>query len=61
MGWVDGRGNGTFAVSIRCADVEGTRARVVAGNGIVGGSDPVTELAETQLKLQALLSTLTRV
>ena len=61
VGWVDARGNGTFAVSIRCADVEGTRARVVAGNGIVAGSDPQTELAETQVKLQALLSTLTRV
>jgi isochorismate synthase len=59
VGWVDAQGNGTFAVSIRCADVEGTTARVVAGNGIVAGSDP--ELAETQVKLQALLSALTRV
>lgn len=61
VGWVDGRGNGTFAVSIRCADVTGTRARVVAGNGIVADSDPDTELAETQIKLLALLSVLTRV
>ncbi|MEO7573829.1 MAG: isochorismate synthase [Acidimicrobiales bacterium] len=61
VGWVDAEGNGTFAVSIRCADVDATRARVVAGNGIVAGSDPETELAETQVKLQALLSTLTRV
>ena len=61
MGWVDARGNGTFAVSIRCADVDGTTARVVVGNGIVADSDPDTELAETQVKLQALLSALTRV
>lgn len=61
VGWVDGRGNGTFAVSIRCADVDGTTARVVAGNGIVADSDPDTELAETQVKLQALLSALVRV
>jgi isochorismate synthase len=61
VGWVDGRGNGTFAVSIRCADVDGARARVVAGNGIVADSDPDTELAETQVKLQALLAALTRV
>jgi isochorismate synthase len=61
VGWVDGRGNGTFAVSIRCADVDGTTARVVAGNGIVADSDPETELAETQVKLQALLSALVRV
>ena len=56
VGWVDARGNGTFAVSIRCADIDGTTARLVAGNGIVADSDPDTELAETQVKLQALLS-----
>jgi menaquinone-specific isochorismate synthase len=61
VGWVDGRGNGTFAVGIRCADVEGASARVVAGNGIVADSDPDAELAETQVKLQALLAALTRV
>jgi menaquinone-specific isochorismate synthase len=61
VGWVDGRGNGTWAVSIRCADVSGTTARVCAGNGIVADSDPVTELAETQAKLQAMLSALSRI
>jgi menaquinone-specific isochorismate synthase len=61
VGWVDARGNGIFAVSIRCADVDGPRARLVAGNGIVADSDPETELAETQVKLQAMLSALTRV
>jgi menaquinone-specific isochorismate synthase len=61
VGWVDAQGNGTFAVSVRCADVDGATARVVAGNGIVADSDPDTELAETQVKLQALLSALVRV
>jgi menaquinone-specific isochorismate synthase len=61
VGWVDAAGNGTWAVSIRCADVEGARARLCAGNGIVAGSDPATELAETQAKLQALLGALIRV
>jgi menaquinone-specific isochorismate synthase len=61
VGWVDAHGNGTWAVAIRCADISGTTARVVAGNGIVADSDPPTELAETQAKLQAILSTLTRV
>jgi len=61
VGWVDAQGNGTFAVSIRCADVAGTTARLVAGNGIVADSDPDTELAETQVKLQAMLGALTRV
>jgi menaquinone-specific isochorismate synthase len=61
VGWVDGAGNGQWAVSVRCAEVEGRRARVFAGNGIVADSDPDTELAETQAKLQALLSALVRV
>lgn len=61
VGWVDATGNGTWAVSIRCADVSGTTARVCAGNGIVADSDPATELSETQAKLQALLGALIRV
>lgn len=61
VGWVDAQGNGTFAVSIRCADVHGRTARLCAGNGIVADSDPATELAETQAKLQAVLSALTRI
>ncbi|HET6948829.1 MAG TPA: isochorismate synthase [Acidimicrobiales bacterium] len=59
-GWVDARGNGTWAVSIRCAEIDGSTARVWAGNGIVVDSDPATELAETRAKLQALLSALVR-
>lgn len=61
VGWVDGRGNGTWAVSIRCAEVHGAHARLYAGNGIVADSDPDTELAETQVKLQAVLGALARV
>lgn len=61
VGWVDAAGNGQWAVSIRCAQVEGRRARVFVGNGIVADSDPDAELAETQAKLQALLSALLRV
>jgi menaquinone-specific isochorismate synthase len=61
VGWVDGAGNGTWAVSIRCADVQGATARVCAGNGIVADSDPATELRETQAKLQAMLGALVRV
>jgi isochorismate synthase len=60
VGWSDGQGNGTWAVAVRCADIEGHLARVVAGNGIVADSDPETELAETRAKLQALLSAIVR-
>jgi menaquinone-specific isochorismate synthase len=60
VGWVDSRGDGAWAVGIRCAEVDGSTARLYAGNGIVAGSDPAEELAETQLKLQALLAALVR-
>jgi menaquinone-specific isochorismate synthase len=60
VGWVDARGDGAWAIGIRCAEVEGAHARIYAGNGIVAGSDPQEELAETQLKLQALLAALVR-
>lgn len=59
-GWVDGAGNGQWAVGIRCADLDGPTARVVAGNGIVADSDPATELRETRAKLQAMLGALLR-
>ncbi len=61
VGWVDGRGNGTCAVSVRCAEVAGATARLWAGGGIVADADPATELSETQAKLQALLGALIRV
>ena len=59
-GWVDSAGNGTWAVSVRCAEIDGSAARIWAGNGIVADSDPSTELAETRSKLQALLSAIVR-
>lgn len=58
LGWVDYQGNGEFAVGIRSALIDGSRARLYAGAGIVAGSDPDKELAEINLKLQALLEAL---
>lgn len=60
VGWVDADGNGTWAVAIRCAEIDGSTARLFAGGGVVAGSDPHAELAETQAKLQAMLSALVR-
>ena len=60
VGWMDAGGDGCFALGIRCAEVSGSTASLFAGNGIVSGSDPAEELAETQLKLQALLAALVR-
>jgi len=56
VGWVDADGNGEWAVGIRCAQLEGTTARLYAGVGVVPDSEPLAELAETRAKLQALLS-----
>lgn len=68
LGWVDYQGNCEFIVGIRSALIESEkpsrlfansyRARLYAGAGIVAGSDPDKELAEIQLKLQALLKAL---
>jgi len=62
VGWVDAEGNGTWAVAIRCARLSEDRrtARLYAGGGIVADSDPLSELAETQAKMQAMLSAIIR-
>ena len=59
QGWVDHRGGGEFFVGIRSALVDGHAATVYAGAGIVAGSDPEKEFAETELKFQALIGALT--
>jgi len=58
VGWVDANGDGEFALALRCAQLDGPRARVWAGNGIVAESDPDAEVAETNVKLQAALPAL---
>lgn len=61
VGWVDARGNGEWAIALRGAEVDGCTARLVAGAGIVEGSDPDSEWAETQAKLEPMLRALIRV
>ncbi len=58
IGWSDRSGDGEFCVALRCAHLEGRLARCYAGCGIVRGSEPAAELAETEIKLQALLPVL---
>jgi len=55
VGWTDLSEDGEFCVAIRCALLRGGVAHLYAGNGIVRDSDPADELAETEVKLQALL------
>lgn len=54
LGWIDGRGNGEFFVGLRSALIDGVKARLYAGAGIVAGSEPEQELAETTLKFAAM-------
>jgi menaquinone-specific isochorismate synthase len=59
VGWLDTRGNGEFGLALRCAELTGpTSARLFAGCGIVTGSDPAAELAETQAKFAAFRAAL---
>jgi isochorismate synthase len=53
FGWFDAAGDGAFAVILRALLLRGSRAHLFAGTGIVRGSEPGRELAETEAKLRA--------
>ncbi|WP_107653286.1 isochorismate synthase [Nocardia suismassiliense] len=57
VGWCDARGDGSWVVAIRCAELsaDGRTVHAYAGGGIVAASDPKTELDETTAKLRTLL------
>jgi menaquinone-specific isochorismate synthase len=54
LGWINHAGDGEFFVGIRSALMQGESARIYAGAGIVDGSVPEREFAETELKMRAL-------
>ncbi|ARU05883.1 hypothetical protein CCO03_15455 [Comamonas serinivorans] len=58
VGWCDAHGDGDWHVSLRCARVQGARARLFAGAGIVASSSPQAEAAETRAKFNAMLHAL---
>lgn len=58
VGWTDAAGDGDWAIALRCAEIDGSRARLMAGAGVVAGSLPEQELLETTLKLAAMRSVL---
>jgi len=58
VGWADTDEDGEFCVALRSALLTGAVARCYAGVGVVRDSDPAAELAETEIKLQALLPVL---
>jgi isochorismate synthase len=55
VGWTDLSEDGEFCVALRCALLRERVARLYSGNGIVRHSVAADELAETEVKLQALL------
>jgi len=59
VGWMDATEDGEFCVALRSALLRDREAHLFAGVGVVAGSDPAAELAETEVKLQALLTLLT--
>jgi salicylate biosynthesis isochorismate synthase/menaquinone-specific isochorismate synthase len=58
VGWTDANEDGELCVALRCALLRGREARLYAGVGVVRDSDPAAELAETEVKLGALLPVL---
>jgi menaquinone-specific isochorismate synthase len=54
LGWLSASGDGEFFVGLRSALIDGRRARLYAGAGIVAGSSPEREEAETELKFRAM-------
>ncbi|HEX6228395.1 MAG TPA: isochorismate synthase [Solirubrobacterales bacterium] len=55
VGWMDRTEDGEFCVALRSALLRDRTAHLYAGVGVVSGSDPAAELAETEVKLGALL------
>ena len=55
LGWLNARGGGEFFVGLRSALIAGNTARTYAGAGIVAGSTPEKEFAETELKFRAMV------
>lgn len=62
VGWIDARGDGEFGIALRCGQISEDQKsiRLFAGCGIVSGSDPLQEFAESQAKLAPVKNALTK-
>ena len=58
VGWIDAAGDGELGIALRCGQINGDTIRIFAGCGIVDGSDPEIELAETYAKFSPMRSAL---
>ncbi len=56
VGWFDANGDGEFGIALRCGQVAADQRSIdlFAGCGIVAGSDPASEFAESESKLAAM-------
>ncbi len=62
VGWIDATGDGEWGIALRCGAIsreDPSRVRLFAGCGIVAGSDPEAELAESAAKLVPMRDALT--
>jgi isochorismate synthase len=55
VGWCNAKGDGEWAIAIRCATIQDNEVQVFAGAGIVSGSCPEKEYRETHAKFQTML------
>ena len=62
IGWIDARGDGELGIALRCGQISSDKKsiRIYAGCGIVAGSDPEREYAESQAKLLPMRTALER-
>ena len=58
VGWIDAGGDGELGIALRCGQIQGRSIRIFAGCGIVAGSDPDKEHAESEAKLIPMRSAL---
>lgn len=58
VGWIDARGDGELGIALRCGQIKNNQIRLFAGCGIVAGSNPQRELAESQAKFAPMLNAL---
>jgi menaquinone-specific isochorismate synthase len=58
VGWIDAAGDGELGIALRCGQIKGDSIRIFAGCGIVAGSNPDKELAESEAKFLPMRSAL---
>jgi len=60
VGWIDAHGDGEIAIALRCGQLSDSNKsiQIFAGCGIVAGSDPEKEFAESQAKLMPMRTAL---